>query len=137
MTTRRRPGRGKAPPFLMLEKRILESNQWNNLSPKAVKMFIYLASLYNGHNNGDMSATWSTMRAKGWYSKGTLHDALTELERTGWIRKTRQGGKNRCNLYAVTTYAIDDCYGKHDSSPTKTALHDWKKIDSPTRISGQ
>lgn len=137
MTKRKRPGRGRAPPFLRLEKRILDSKQWSALSPKAVKMFIDIASQYNGSNNGDLSAPWSRMRAKGWRSKGTLHSALSELEKAGWIRKTRQGGKHRCNLYAVTINPIDECKGKHDARPTPTAPHDWKKIELPTRISGQ
>jgi hypothetical protein len=127
MTARTRPGRGKCPPFVRLDKRDLNSRQWHALSPKAVKMFVYLATQYSGFNNGDISAAWSTMREKGWRSKGTLHAALAELVAAGWIRKTRQGGKNRCSLYAVGIYPIDKCNGKHDARPTTTAPHDWKE----------
>ena len=126
MTKSKRSGRGRAPPFLRLEKRNLDSKQWSALSPKAVKMFIDISSQYNGSNNGDLSAPWSKMRARGWRSKGTLQDALSELVATGWVRKTRQGGKHRCNLYAVTIFPIDECKGKHDARPTTTAPNDWK-----------
>ena len=127
MTAKHRPGRAKCPPFVRLEKRDLNSSQWHALSPKAVKMFIYLASQYNGRNNGDISAAWSTMRERGWRSKGTLHAALAELVDTGWIRKTRQGGKNRCSLYAVEIHPIDSCNGKHDARPTTKAPNSWRE----------
>jgi DNA-binding PadR family transcriptional regulator len=79
-------------------------------------------------NNGDLTAAWRTMRVKGWASKATLYKALRELDATGFIIKTRQGGRRLCSLYAVTWRGIDECAGKLDSHIRASAvpLNTWK-----------
>jgi len=136
MAKTNRPGRGKCPPFTKLEHCWAKSPQFYKLSPKAVTLLIHLACSYNGSNNGNLSAAYVLMKPKGWKSKGTLYDALHELQEAGWLRVTRQGGKNRCSLYALTVFAIDECKGIHDAKPTTTPPNDWK-IDNRTRPADQ
>ena len=78
-------------------------------------------------NNGDLSIAWTIMSKRGWRSKETLETARRELEHYGFIRLTRQGGRNRPNLYAVTFFAIDDYDGKLDCAPTHRPPDDWKQ----------
>jgi len=118
-------GHSKKPQSIWIGKRILNSPEYARLSPKAVKMLLDIWVQYTGFNNGDLSAPWSLMRPRGWQSKGTMHAAIKELEKAGWLERTRQGGKHKCNLYALSGYPIDKCNGKHDRRPTKKASQLW------------
>jgi len=92
-----------------------------------VKLFWDLYFQYNGGNNGDLSMTWSQMKARCWKSRDTLNKARRELLDHGLIIQTRQGGKHFPSLYAVSIREIDECRGKHDCPSTKLPPHDWKK----------
>jgi hypothetical protein len=96
------------------------------LSSYEVKLLMDLYAQYNGRNNGDFHCTWSLMEKRGWHSEDTLHRALKGLIGRGWIIRSRQGGKHRCSLYAVTWLRIDECGGKHDLRATITAPGTWK-----------
>lgn len=122
-------GRNKTPPFVMLRKDVITSEQFANLSYKAIKLLIDVLEQYNGNNNGDLCITMSVMKKKGWKSSGTLHSAKNELSEKGWIVQTRQGGRHRCSLYAVTMHPIDECGGKLEVRSTRTASNLWKKVD--------
>ena len=92
-----------------------------------MKLLIDVAKQYNGSNNGDLHAAWSILSGQGWHSKGTLSRAIKELIDKGFIELTRQGGKNRCSLYAVTWRSIDECKGKLDVRETRVASNLWNK----------
>lgn len=123
--------KSKAPPFVMLRHEILDSSAWLRLSAHARCLLIELARQFRGCNNGDLCATFSVMHPRGIGSRGTLHSALRELLASGLIEQTRQGGKNRCSLYALTWEAIDDCRDgrgrpKLDVNPTRTPSNRWR-----------
>lgn len=115
----RATGRQGNAPFLHIPHGALSSDSYKALDGWAARLLIDIAGQYKGYNNGDLCAAWSIMQARGWKSKGTLHRALSALLEAGLIEQTRQGGRNRCSLYAVTWRAIDECKGKLDISPTK------------------
>jgi hypothetical protein len=127
---KRNKGRSESGSFLKLPHYILRSNEFGNLRPWAAKLLIELAKEYKGYNNGDFSAAYSVLKQRGWNSPGTLSSALKELQADGWILLTRQGGKNRCSLYAITWWSIDGCNGKHDYHEENIALNTWKKLQS-------
>jgi len=129
---RRRRSKGRAQhSFLALPHYILRSPEFGRLKPAAVKLLLELAANYNGANNGDLSAAFSQLRARGWKSSDTLSKALKALRKDGWIICTREGGKNRCSLYAVTWWPVDACQGKWlEVAPEKAPSHAWKKSDS-------
>jgi len=85
-----------------------------------------LCANFNGRNNGDFSAAWTLMTKRGWRSRDQLFKAQTELIESGFIVKTRQGGRNLCNLFAITFWAIDECMGKLDVPATAAPPGDWK-----------
>lgn len=121
-------GRGKGPPFIKVEREWLDSEEFGELSAHAAKLFLELARQYRGNNNGDFQAAWSLMRQRGWTSAAALARAKRELLETGWAIQTRQGGKNRCSLFALSVWSIDDCRGKLlEVSPTRVPLHLWRK----------
>lgn len=124
-------GRREGGQFFALPYRILEHENFIQLTPRGNKLFTDLLPQYNGKNNGDLTASFSILNRRGWKSKETLHLAIDELLYYGWIIRTRIGGFNKsCHLYAFTFLAIDDCGGKLDCKPTKIQLGLWKeKVD--------
>lgn len=96
------------------------------LSHMAAHLLDNLVAQYNGNNNGDLSAAPKIMKLYGWTSQGSVYAALTELLAQGFIEQTRQGGRNKCSLYALTWIAMDECGGKLDVPPTKVASNLWK-----------
>lgn len=97
---------------------VINSPNFRMLTGNAVKLLVQFCEQYNGNNNGDLSCAFSVMRRKGWASAETLFKARDCLEHYGMIVRTRYGGKNCCNLYAITWERIDDCNGKIDQRPT-------------------
>ena len=123
-------GRQTTGSFLRLPHHVLQHETFKTLSTRATKLLIDIAAQYRGSNNGDLSATLSLMRDRGWNSSDQLNKAKKELVEKDVIRVARQGGLNKCNLYALTWFPIDECKGKLDIASTITAPVDWK-IGSP------
>lgn len=121
-------GRRKGPPFLSIEHRIADSDEFGQLSGNALKLLLELARQYRPGHNGDLSVPWSLLRTRGWRSQGTVADAKRELLEGGWIIETRKGGKHLCSLYALSYYPID-ASDKHQEPATTTAPDLWKKRD--------
>lgn len=101
--------------FFALPHHMVNHKKFASLSGNATKLFVQLCAQHNGYNNGDFSCAFSVMREKGWHSSGTLQKAINELLESGFIVKTRQGGRNKCSLYGHTLEAIDECKGKLDA----------------------
>ena len=130
---RRNKGRRTSPPFVMFPHHVLRHEVLSKLSPRASKLVIDLMAQYQGDNNGDLSAPLSQMRARGWNSSDQLDKAKKELINKDVIWVTRQGGRNMASLYALTWFPINECKGKLDVSPTKTAPVNWRnKLPSPS-----
>ncbi|PWG62331.1 hypothetical protein [Sediminicurvatus halobius] len=96
------------------------------LSAIAKALLFELLGQYRGRNNGDLTTAWSVLKHRGWRSRDTVQRAEGELLRTGWIVKTRQGGRNRCNLFALTFFDIDECGGKLDTHRVGERLSYWR-----------
>ena len=62
-----------------------------------------------------------------------LAKAKKELIKQDVIHLTRQGGRNKCSLYALTWFPNDECKGKLDITSTTTAPVNWRiKLASPS-----
>lgn len=127
-TVKKAKGRANNKPFVKLYRDILESPEYAKLSSYGVKLLVDIYGQYRGTNNGDFCAAFnSVMKKKGWRSKGTLSRAVTELREKGWIELSRQGGRNKCNLYALSFLSVDECRGKLDIPETAIPSHTWKQ----------
>jgi len=116
-----RPGRrGGSPPFVRLFHSLLDCPRYIDLSHTAKTLLVDVVRLFNGKNNGDLAVTPKVMKARGWNSNSTLRRALGELLQAELLMLTRQGGRNKCSLYALTWLPIDECGGKLDVKPTIT-----------------
>ena len=103
--------------WMRLPYEVLDSSDFINLKSSSKQLLIDIFRQHNGRNNGDLSASFKLMRARGWTSKGTLKRALDGLLASELIIKTREGWfqgehSSRCALYAVTWLGIDECPGK-------------------------
>ena len=105
--------------------KLINTRKYRSLSPHAVKLMIDLGSQYRGFNNGDLCLSWSVMEKYGWRSRSTLLKAKNELLAVNFIINTRQGGRNRASLFAITWKEIDECKGKLDIDPTKFQPGQW------------
>lgn len=136
----RATGRTETRSFAGVPRAVLSTNKYRSLSGWARALLLEIAEQYTGRNNGDLTASWSVMKAKGWRSPGTLEKARKDLLSVGFISLTRQGGRNRCSLYAVTWYAIDECIDKRtrvsklDVKSTSVPAGTWR--DTPIREIG-
>ncbi|PAV25202.1 hypothetical protein C8D92_102229 [Tamilnaduibacter salinus] len=125
----RQKGRRSKRPFLGLPKDVLGSPAYRSLGGWEVKLLVDIGGQFNGKNNGDLCAAWSVMKERGWKSPGTLSKALKGLLEVGLIQETREGGRHRCTLYALTWEAIDECRGKLDVGPTNTPSNRFKDYE--------
>lgn len=121
-----RTGKRGKERFMALPHKILACNSYVSLSVHAKVLLVELFYQFNGSNNGDLSATWKQVQKRGWRSRNTLHKCLKELLESGFIVKTRQGGKNKPCLYGVTWLGIDECKGKLDIKENPMPSNLWK-----------
>ena len=121
-------GRGtKSPPFVQVFHHLIDSENYRSLSPRAVKLLIDVLRFYNRRNNGDLAITPKLMKPMGWTSNDQLAKATIELEHYGFLKKSRQGGRHVCNLFAVTFYPVNECDGKHELTPSKIPTNEWQE----------
>jgi hypothetical protein len=119
-------GRREHGPFIQVSKVVITGPEFAHLSAYGVKLFIDLYGQFNGRNNGDLCASWTLMSDRGWRSKATLHRAIKELRDKGWLVVSRQGGRNKASLYALTWLPVDECGGNLDIAATAAPLGTWR-----------
>lgn len=111
---------------------VLNGAAYLGLNAHARMLLWDLAAQYRGNNNGDMCMAWKLMKPRGWKSEDTLSKAKLELLEARLIVETRKGARpNKCSLFALTWYALDDCNGKLDMSARSFPRGAYKLKDSP------
>ena len=123
----RTKNRKSGSSYLGLPHYLVNHRNFQTLSPRATKLLIDIAAQYRGSNNGDLCAPMSLMRERGWRSSDQLFKARKELLDRGLIVTSRQGGLNKCSLFALTWLPIDECQRKLDISSSITPSHLWEK----------
>ncbi len=122
----RTKNRKSGSSYLGLPHYLINHRNFQTLSPRATKLLIDIAAQYKGSNNGDLCAPMSLMRERGWRSSDQLFKARKELLDRGLIVTSRQGGLNKCSLFALTWLPIDECQRKLDISSSITPSHLWE-----------
>lgn len=125
--------------FARLPLQILQTRQFALLSAHATKLLMDLISECRLGRNGDLSVAWTVMKERGWRSRDTLRKAQRELIDKRWIVQTRQGGRNRCSLFAITIWPLDPS-SKYDILPKDFEKGEWAKVpayvwEAPSRKS--
>ena len=128
---RRAKGRLESATFVRFPHHLLGDPAFLALSPAASKVLLYGASQYRGYNNGDIDFCVTNARRRGSPLSGAmLLRGVRELEKAGFLVKTRQGGRHRASLYGLAWFAIDDCGGKLDIPSTAVAPNTWRQNSS-------
>lgn len=105
---------------------LLKHPNFYRMRGPAVKLVLDLGRQFAGNNNGWLCPAWELMRKVGWKSRDTLGMAILEAEHFRIIQKTRQGGKNNPNLYALTFWPIDKKDGDSlDVGPSLSPSNAW------------
>lgn len=111
---------------------LLNSPAWRVLGPSAVKLFMDLRAAVTGTNNGNLNATLSELKHRGWGSSETLGKAIYALRALGFIAVTREGGLKMgtrvCTLYRFTDLEVFE-QPKVGVQACK-ATHDYLRFDS-------
>lgn len=126
-------GRRESGLFALIPHAVLNSPAYAKLKPRAAKLLLDLMAQCYGVNNGDLATAFKLMKPRGWTSRDQLEKARVELEAAGFIVQTRQGGRNKPSLFAVTWLPIGECGGKLDRAPTQTPLGYWKRGHNPEK----
>lgn len=114
--------------FAYVPVEVIQSAAWGKLRPSQRNVVHCLAAQFVGNNNGDLTGALEVMKKFWLKSQATVWGSLELAQEVGLIEKTRQGGKNKCNLFALTWWPIDDCGGKMDAGfrVTKVASNKWR-----------
>lgn len=89
--------------FVAVPMRVIDSDAYKRLSHPAARLLWDIATQCHGDDNGRLLTSIKYMAARGWKSCDTLHRAVGELERAGFIFKTVQGHRpNKASWWAVT-----------------------------------
>jgi hypothetical protein len=108
--------------FLMLGRdMVLHCDEWKQLSPRAIKLYLCIKAKHNGRNNGDICLHYSELETvKGLSSPSTVSKAFRELEKKGWIERIGLGGLYRIpNKYGLTGKYDDYISDKSHTVPEK------------------
>lgn len=117
--------------FVAFPYDVLRGAAFLSLSAYAVKLLMDIASQYRGNNNGDLCAAWKVVKPRGWKSEATLNKEKKELLASGLIYETRKGARpNKCSLFALTWFALDECGGKLEISVQSFPRGAYKQKDA-------
>lgn len=114
---------------------VLNGAAYLSLNSHARMLLLDLAAQYRGDNNGDLCAAWKVMHPRGWKSEATLNKAKQDLIASELVVETRKGARpNKCSLFALTFYALDDCGGKLDITAKSFPRGAYRLKDLPPVI---
>lgn len=122
-------GRKAEGRFFRLTHYVLRSAQFQQLSPRAVKVFLALGTEYNGSNNGALALPRSQLAARGFGQNGIQAAAgLKELIKAGFVICTRPGKLRVGPSYYALTIEPINASDKHSMPEERVASHLWRKI---------
>jgi len=125
-------GRSTTERFVSLPHWMLQSSAWRSLSPVARSVFIELAAIYNGSNNGRIALSVRDAAGRVRCSKNTAARALAELTQKGFIDLCSRGHFDRKTPHAAEyrlTLHSRDLTGERSSK----RFMGWRS-DGPTSV---
>jgi hypothetical protein len=102
---------GRREHYVQITRTVYDSYAFRTLPPSALKLWIDMRTNYVGNNNGNISATLSRLRERGWNSSETLANAIRVLLTRGLVRQTRigkRGSTHTCSLFSFTDAPTSD-----------------------------
>jgi hypothetical protein len=110
---------------------LLNSPAYRALGYSARALFFDMRASVGPSNNGDINATLSKLKHRGWNNCRTVANALRELLTLGFVVQTRPGtwgvGKGTCALFGFTDIDIHEQKGKVEA---RRASFDYRQFES-------
>jgi len=132
MTHKRKRGSRR---FVQIDSTVYQSAAWRALPDAALRLWLDLRTLHNGHNNGRLAPTFATLRPLGWTSKDKLARALAALVEYGFLRYTRKTGPNAYHRAALVRFTDLACPGDEargiDGCGETREFAQWRAPESP------
>ena len=123
-------GRSKGERFVKLPLFMLNSAAWCSLTPAARAIYIELAKVYNGRNNGWLALSVRDAADRCRISKDTAAKAFVHLQATGFIELMTLGSFNRKDPHASEwRLAVERC--DKTSAPPLKAFMRWTRPAEP------
>lgn len=112
---------------------MLNSPAWIALDPCAKVLWTDLRAKVKSTQNGNISASLSELRQRGWKSSATLSKSLKQLLALGLLIKTRSSigvekGSKVCNLFRFTD--LESHQWERLGIPAFRATNEWKKFQN-------
>ncbi len=122
--------KNKEGQYINLSYFQLRSPAWRSLSGAAIKVLLELHTRFNGTNNGRLFLSLNEGAENLGMGKATVQRAYTELEKKGFIVKTREGNwyQRQAHEWRLTTKPTQKGNGKREP-PT----YDWKRWEPPPK----
>lgn len=98
---------------------------WRSLKPSARAVYLEVARVYNGSNNGTLAVSVRGLAERCNINKDTAGAALKVLEESGFIVCTTPGGFSRKTPHAAEWRLTDWRCDKTGAVPTK-AFQNWR-----------
>lgn len=126
-------GRSKSgPPFVQLPWFMLDSEAWRALTPQQIAVYLDLARIYNGFNNGALALSVRDAARRCKINKDTANKALVTLEAMGFTECATPSRFNQNNRRAaewrLTVWRCD----KTGALPSKAFMR-WRPASGPRR----
>lgn len=90
---------------MMLERRVLNSDEWKHLTVYEQAVYIRIKHNYNGINNGNIPFWYKELEDT--ICRNSIARALRGLIEKGWIKKRMQGGYYRYQCFYKLTWKYD------------------------------
>jgi hypothetical protein len=106
---RRKKRLANADQFVAVYYNVLKSEAWRNCSGDAIKVFLYLGTLYNGRNNGRLGASMRTIGKACGIGKDKGNRCVDELLDWNLIEVVTPGsyGGRKATEYGISIW---DCH---------------------------
>lgn len=98
-------GRKKHRSFVMLERRVLNSEEWKNLTVFEMVVYIRIKHNFDGSNNGAIPFHYKELL--GTMCRDSIAKALSGLIKKDWIKKKMEGRYWRYQCFYRLTWKHD------------------------------
>lgn len=118
--------------FLMLEGWMMDSPAWASLSPQDRAVYVELARLFNGKNNGFLGFGVRAAAERANVNKDTARKCLQRLVDRGFIEPTQAGAFNQ-NDRRATEWRLTQHRCDRTHAPGSKAFMRWRPEDLEQR----
>ena len=123
--------KNKSNGFIQLEHDLMHTVAWQSLPAMAVCILIYIWSLHNGRNNGEIICSIRMLERRFGIGRRRAIDNLRVLENRGFLVSTRRGSflvKTGSFIGRATTWRLtmESCNGK-------PATHEYRAWTPPNK----